>query len=423
MAQGFKNVSKILVIFKMSEYKKTLEYIHSLGMFSHSAGLGRITELLEVLGNPQKNLSGLHIAGTNGKGSTAAMTAKALQCAGYKTGLFVSPFILEFRERIQINGEFITEAPLIRLAEKVKNTGIAVTEFEFITAVAFLYFSECKCDVCVIETGLGGRLDATNTLPAEFLPVITKIGLDHTAILGGTVEEIAAEKCGIIKGDIAVTCVGQNNGALGVIKSKARRLIVPDEFQLRCVSCDILGNRFVYKGRRYETALGGEYQVQNALTAIEALYEFAPSIPYEAVFEGLKNAAFPARLEVVSQTPLTVLDGAHNPDGAEALCEAMRPFEGKITAIVGMMRDKSVDEFLRLTLPMCKDVVAVRAADNKRSLSAEEMADAAGKYCKNIITAQSTAQAVIKARSLSKDNPIFIFGSLYLAADIRNEFI
>ncbi len=406
----------------MENYDKTLEYIHSLGMFSHPAGLERMTAVMEKLGNPHRSIYAVHIAGTNGKGSTACMTARALTSAGYKTGLFVSPFILDFRERIQIDGHFITKDALVTLAERVKNTGVSLTEFEFITAVGFLYFSENNCDVCVVETGLGGRLDATNVLP-DTLPVITKIGLDHTALLGDTIGKIAAEKAAIIKTGTAVTCYGQDAAALDAVKEKAHLLYIPRKEDLQVLRCSILGNEFLYKGKTYKTALGGEHQLQNATLAIETLSALKIDVPYEAVYDGLSSARFPARLEVISENPLAVLDGAHNPDGGAVLKNALLPYNGEITAVIGMMRDKSVDEFLSLILPMCKNVIAVRAADNPRALDAEEMRAAALKYHSNVCTAADVSDAVKKAKKLSCGAPVFVFGSLYLAAAARDELI
>lgn len=404
----------------MKDYDETLRYIHSLGMFSHPAGLERMTAVMNKLGNPQKSLYAVHIAGTNGKGSTACMTACALTAAGYKTGLFVSPYIIDFCERIQIDGQFITREALVKLAQRVKDTGVALTEFEFITAVGFLYFYESGCDICVVETGLGGRLDATNILP-DTLPVITKIGLDHTAVLGNTIGEIAAEKAAVIKDGIAVTCYGQEVEALNKIKEKASVLYIPEKQALRVISCSILGNEFIYKEKRYKTALGGEHQLQNAALVLETLSALKFDVPYEAAYKGLAQAAFPARLEVISKEPLVVLDGAHNPDGGAALRDAMLPYSGEITAVVGMMRDKSVNDFLRLTLPLCKNVIAVCAAVNGRALSAEEMRTAALGFTEKIETAADISEAVSKARALSDGAPVFVFGSLYLAAAARQE--
>ena len=215
-------------------YTETLNYIHSLGNFSKPPTLERIKAVLQKLGNPQNNFKAIHIAGTNGKGSVSSMLSKVFNLAGYKTALFISPFIIDFCERIQINGNFISEDDICKLAEIVKDTNIELTEFEFITAIAFLYFSQENCDIAIIETGLGGRLDATNTLENVIANVITKIGLDHTAVLGDTIEKIAYEKCGIIKNCPVITSMGYEE-----IRDKADELdsmllftspFVPQEF-------------------------------------------------------------------------------------------------------------------------------------------------------------------------------------------------
>lgn len=401
----------------MKNESETLAYIHSLGFFSHPASLERITALLHALGDPQKRLRAIHIAGTNGKGSVAAYLASICRENGLKTGLFVSPYILNFRERIQLNGAFIPPEVLTELSCRVRDTGIAVTEFEFITAVAFLYFAQERCDIAVVETGLGGRLDATNTLTDTAVSVITKIGLDHTAILGDTLAQIAAEKCGIIKNEVTVTSPCQPPEALAVIRARARRLILPDPAALCVRECGLFGNRFSYRGAEYETVLGGEHQIENALTAIEAAGCPGLGIDLSAIQRGLLHTRFPARLEVLSRSPLIVLDGAHNPDGAEALCAAMRPYAGKITAVIGMMRDKNVDAFLRHTLPLCRRAVAVQASDSPRALSAGELAALASDYCAD--TAACGAPAEAARIALSADGPVFIFGSLYLASAMR----
>ncbi len=385
-------------------------------MFSHTAGLGRISEALAKLGNPQNDFKAIHIAGTNGKGSVCAMLTAIFRAAGMRVGSFTSPYIVNFRERIQINGEYIPESDLIDLAQKVKDTNISLTEFEFITAVGFLWFSKQRIDIAVVETGLGGRLDATNTLASPLVSVITKIGLDHTAILGDTIEQIAAEKCGIIKRGSVVTVNTQPAEALKVIKQHASELIVPESATV--ISADALGNRFLYKGQEYETTLGGSFQIENALAAIEAVKHCRLDIPQSAVLKGLKNAFIPARAEVVSSEPLIVLDGAHNPDGAKVLQEIMSDYNN-ITAIIGVMQDKNYEQLLYETLPLCRNVVCVRVSGNPRSLSAEALQGVAKNYCKNVFTAESYREAIDKARCAAGKNPIFIFGSLYLASAIR----
>ncbi|MBE6732868.1 MAG: bifunctional folylpolyglutamate synthase/dihydrofolate synthase [Ruminococcaceae bacterium] len=401
----------------MMNYKETLKYIHSLGNFSLPATLDRIKAVMLALDNPQRNFKAVHIAGTNGKGSTAAMLASVFKTEGYKTALFTSPFIIDFRERIQINGEFISENDLVRLSERVINTNIKLTEFEFITAVAFLYFSEQKCQVAVIETGLGGRLDATNVLDNKAVSVITKIGLDHTAILGDTIEKIANEKCGIIGESPTVTVANQDGAALEVIKRSANKLTLPDKSKLEVLKSDFSGNEFFYKGVKYKTRLGGVYQIENALVAIETVFESGIYVSYENLLKGIENASFPARLEGFLDGRI-VLDGAHNPDGAAALAQEIKTSKKPIVAIIGMMQDKDIDEVLKLTLPNFDSVITVKAAEMPRAIDAKLLRKKAQKYSKNVICASDYKEALKLALAID-DCLIFIFGSLYLASNIR----
>ncbi|MBR6533165.1 MAG: bifunctional folylpolyglutamate synthase/dihydrofolate synthase [Clostridia bacterium] len=394
-------------------YNETLNYIHSLGNFGLEPTLNRIKSVLEKLGNPQNDSPSVHIAGTNGKGSVSAMLHSIFCESGKKTGLFISPFIIDFRERIQINGEFISEADLVRLSQKVIDTKIKLTEFEFITAVAFLYFSEQKCDIAVIETGLGGRLDATNALTKVKANVITKIGLDHTAILGDTIEKITCEKCGIIKDCPVITSINQPKEALGILEQY--NPIIPENNELQVLKSDIFGNQFTYKGEVYETSLSGEFQIENSLIAIETAKTLC--VPIEIIKRGIEKTQFPARMEVISQKPLVVLDGAHNPDGADALSRMMKKYKGKITAIVGMCKDKDCQEVLAKTLPYCKKAVAVEVKDFPRALKCEELKIMASKYCP-CDTAKSYTEAIEKVLN---EDVVFVFGSLYLASAIRDK--
>ncbi len=398
-------------------YNETLNYIHSLGFFSHTAGLDRIKSVMEKLCNPQNDFRAIHIAGTNGKGSVCTFVSSTLTAAGYKVGTFVSPFITDFCERIQINGEYISRDDLCRLSQKVIDTGAKLTEFEFITAVGFLWFSEQQIDVAVIETGLGGRLDATNILPTPLIAVITKIGLDHTAVLGDTLPKIAAEKCGIIKDAVAITSHNQPNEVLTVIKEHSQYVIIPNENALNDLKISLLGNSFNYKGVDYKTSLGGKHQIENALIAIETLKNCGLDITDGHIKAGLESAFIPARLEVVSQNPLIVIDGAHNPDGADALCSALKEYKD-CTAIVGVMKDKNYEEVLQKTLPYCKNVICTKP-DGARALSAHELANMAKQYCDNVFIAEALPDALNNAKQKCGGNPIFVFGSLYLASQIR----
>ncbi len=395
------------------KYIETLNYIHSLGKFSHTASLERITAVCEKLGNPQNNFRSIHIAGTNGKGSVNAFVSSALKVAGYKVGTFVSPYIVDFCERIQINGEYISQEDLCRLSQRVIDAKIDLTEFEFITAVGFLYFSENKVDIAVLETGLGGRFDATNVIDSPLASVITKIGLDHTTVLGDTISQIAEEKCGIIKGSAVITSCNQPQAAYDVIKSCSQNVIIPNINDLTNVKTSILGNSFTYKNENYKTSLGGEYQIENALITIETLKNCGLNINEIQIQEGLKNAFIPARLEVVNQNPLIVIDGAHNPDGADALCAALKEHKN-ITAVIGVMKDKNYKSVLSKTLPFCEKVICVKP-NVPRVLPADELAVIARQYCKNVIVCDDLNGALAHM----DNNATFIFGSLYLASEIR----
>ncbi len=399
------------------KYNETLNYIHSLGAFSHKASLDRITEACEKLDNPQSRFKSIHVAGTNGKGSVCTFVSNVLMQAGYKVGSFFSPYITDFCERIQINGKYISREDLCRISKKVIDIGVSLTEFEFITAVGFLYFAENKIDVAVLETGLGGRFDATNVIKEPLVSVITKIGLDHTAVLGDTLEQIANEKCGIIKGDNVVTSYKQPDAALAIIKKHASDVTIPNVQELKNVNTSLLENDFIYKGVYYKTHLGGEYQIENALIAIETIKNCGFNIDEKHIKAGLENAFIPARLEIVSQNPFIVIDGAHNPDGANALNAALKDYQN-VTAIIGVMRDKNYKDVLSKTLPLCKNAICVKP-NIPRALPADELSVVAQQYCKNVYISDNSQNALTLAKQKSKGEPIFIFGSLYLASEMR----
>ena len=405
-------------------YDEALSYIHSLLVFGSQPGLERITELLDKLGNPQDRLRFIHVAGTNGKGSTCTMLSEVYKESGYKTGLYTSPYIVDFRERMQINGEYIPKETLARLTETVKNTNIVVTEFEFITALAFLWFAEEKCDLVVLEVGLGGRFDATNVIKTPLCSVIVKIDLDHTAILGDTIDKIAFEKCGIIKNSKTVSYPLQQSEAIEVVLQHNKNAVVPDLSALKIISTDITGNTFIYNGTEYKTRLIGEHQIYNALTVIETVKAANLAVEQAAVIKGINNAVIPARLELISEKPLVFLDGAHNPNGADALSDFMKKYDGEICAVVGMMKDKNCEGFLKQVLAFCKSVITVTVKENPRTASAEELAEISKKYCDDVATVPDyeTAINMINEKSAGKA-PIFVFGSLYLAGGLRDQLI
>ncbi len=406
-------------------YNEALSYIHSLLVFGSKPGLERISELLSKLGNPQDDLKFIHVAGTNGKGSTCNMLSSVYKKAGYKVGLYTSPYIVDFRERIQLNGEYIPKEDLARLTKTVMETEIEVTEFEFITALAFLWYSEQKCDIVILEVGLGGRFDATNIIKAPLCSVIMKIDYDHTAILGDTIDKIAFEKCGIIKDDCPVVSYPlQAPAAMEVIASSAKNLTLPDTEKIKVLDSSIKGNSFMYKDIPFKTKLIGAHQIYNAVTAIEAVAVAGLPVEAEALTEGIGTATVPARLELISDDPIVFLDGAHNPNGAEALSEFMKNYSGEIVAVMGMMADKNCKGFLSEVLKYCSDVITVTVKENPRTISAEDLADLAKEFCASVTVAESYSKAldIAKAKTNNK-KPLFVFGSLYLAGAIREELI
>lgn len=299
-------------------YPETLAWIHGTERFGSRLGLGRMGRLLHCMGDPHLKVPYIHVAGTNGKGSTTTMIASALTAGGFKTGKFISPFILEFRERMQIDGEMIPEETLAALAtrlrpiaEEFKAAGDPPTEFELVTVLGLTWFAEAGCDIAVLEVGLGGRLDATNIIPPPLVAVITRIDYDHTAILGDTLAAIAGEKCGILKRGGTVICYpDQEEEALAVIRRRAKEeddpLILPDRTALTVLSADLTGSRILYRGQEIFIPLPGPHQVLNTITAVEALNALSSSrfaLPPSAIAAGIAAARFPARLELLRQSP------------------------------------------------------------------------------------------------------------------------
>lgn len=412
-------------------YYEAMDFINSKLVFGSKPGLSRIRRLLEVMGNPQKELEFIHIAGTNGKGSTSAFIASALKEAGYKTGLYISPYVVDFRERIQINGEYIKENEIAELIEYIKPLCEAVetesespTEFEVITALAFEHYKRQNCDFVVLETGLGGRFDATNIIPAPLAAVITSISFDHTQYLGDTLGKIAFEKCGIIKkGTTVVSYPLQKNEALEVIKSRVdeenANLFIPDLKEFTIENTSLSGSEFHYKGVKVSIPLVGEYQCYNAITAIEALLSLG--ISKEAIINGLQKVRFPARFEVVCQNPLAIVDGAHNADGIRKLSEnIVKLLKGKrLITIMGMLKDKSYEEPIQIMSSLSDTFIAV-TPNNPRALEANETARVAGEYCENVIIASTLKEAAEKAKSLAnEETTILVCGSLYIAGELR----
>lgn len=416
-------------------YPEALAYIHKISSLGSRPGLERITELCHRLGDPQNSLRFIHVAGTNGKGSFCSLTASVLRAAGYRTGLYTSPFVYRFNERIQVDGSPIADDRLAQLVTRIAAEAGQMqgppTEFELITALGFLYFAEEKCDLVVLEVGLGGRLDATNIIRTPILSVITDISLDHTAILGDTVEKIAAEKAGILRPGVPVVSGCRNFSAQQVIRDCARKIGAPFTEALRgqigLRSCTLLGSVFDYKERTgLCLSLCGVYQPENAarvLDAIDKLREIGWDIPESTVRSGLQNAVWPARFELLRENPVTIFDGGHNPNGIDALLLSLRTiFPGqRFVLLTGVMRDKDHAAMIAKLAPVTLCAFTF-APDNPRAMSAEDYAAEFTAAGKEAFPCADAGEGVRRATAaaLSLKAPLIICGSLYSYAAVRD---
>lgn len=414
-------------------YEETLAYIHSVKWQGSKPGLSRTRALLSALGNPERQLRFVHIAGTNGKGSTAACIASCLQAAGWRVGLYTSPYINRFNERMQVNGVPISDEDLETLVDRIRPIANALTdsptEFELITALGFLYFLQMHCDIVVLEVGLGGALDSTNVIPAPEAAVITALGLDHTAVLGDTIQDIARAKAGIIKAGAPVITYGGVPEADAVIaavcKEQGCSLYPVDFSQLTLLPSDLSGSRFSFGNLSNLTLpLLGSYQPKNAavaITTLKVLDKQGWHISDAAIREGLRTVQWPGRFELLRTAPPFLLDGSHNPHGMRATAQSLQDRfpQQKFTFLISVMADKDVTGILTPILPLAKEFVTVRA-NLPRAMPAEELAA-------RIIALGGTAQAapsisagVALAQSLAGANgSICALGTLYFSADVR----
>lgn len=398
-------------------YTETISYIHSTPRFSRILGNDALKKLMHHLGNPEKQLKFIHIGGTNGKGSTAAMCESILRRSGYKTGLFTSPYIEIYNERIRISGENIPDEDLSRIATRVRSVieqnDCAVSEFALGTAIAMLYFAEQKCDYVILEVGMGGLLDATNIIEKAEVTAIVSISLDHTQYLGDTIAKIAQEKCGIIKnGATVVSYMPQSDEALAVIqkscKEKNAQLIM-------CKIPEIDGDTFIYEENRYKLSLKGAYQPYNAATAIEiisALRKQGASIPQSAVYDGLAQTAWAARFEFLSDR--LIIDGSHNIDGMRTLGESLQKLDKPVTLVLAMLEDKNHSECISYIAPFADRIVTTQT-DAPRCLDAFQTAAEA---MRTAVVEKNLINAINKALAFD-DNIVCVCGSLYLAGEAR----
>ena len=413
---------------------EALSYIHGLYRKGSVPGLHRMREMMEKMGNPQKKLKFIHIAGTNGKGSTAAMTASILTKAGYKTGLFTSPFIYRFHERMQICGQQISDEDVVAMVEYTKAFAETMeditTEFEFVTCMAMEYFARQQCDIVVLEVGMGGLIDATNIIDAPEVAVITNIGLDHTDFLGDTLEKIAANKAGIFKeGGHAVVYRG-TEGVEAVYEQicaqKNIALRKADFDSIRLTSHGLEGQVFSC-GSRQDLVLPllGDHQLHNAsvvLSIADTLIDLGWNITEDHIREGIRDVSWPGRFDIVSRNPLFIIDGGHNPQCIDALVKNIVDYLAgrRLIALVGVLADKDYGEMFRPVMEFVTEFVCV-TPDNPRQLPAAELAEHLQRAGAQAVACETVAQGVDKAKELAgSDGAVLCFGSLYTIGAIKD---
>ncbi|MEF2949824.1 MAG: bifunctional folylpolyglutamate synthase/dihydrofolate synthase [Oscillospiraceae bacterium] len=400
-------------------------------------------ELLRRLGDPQNELKFIHISGTNGKGSVLAYLSTILSGAGYRTGRYISPTLFSYRERIQVDGEYIEKESLAchvtaiaAAAEDMQKAGLpSPTVFEIETALAFLYFKEKRCDIVTLEVGCGGLLDATNVITTTLMEVIASISMDHTDLLGDTLAKIAAQKAGIIKPDTMVVSAQQKSEAAQVIEDTCKEqhctLQMVDESKISNVHYGAEGQTFSYKTwENVAISLAGSYQIKNAalaLEGVEALRKLGYALSDQQVREGLLHTAWRGRFTTLRRDPTVIIDGAHNPAAALELKESLeRYFPGKtLYFVMGMFKDKDYAQVIDLTAPLARHIITVETPGNPRAMPARELAEAVGKVNPSVEWADSVAHGVEKALAMAgKEDAVIVFGSLSFlgeAADAVNE--
>ena len=414
------------------DYKEAIEYIESRGNFSAAPGLERIRELTDALGKPQQGMKFIHVAGTNGKGSCAAMTASVLKAAGLKTGLYTSPYLFRINERMQINGRQIEDDTLTQIMTEIKPAAekmeVAPTQFELLTAAGLVWFAREACDAVVLETGLGGRFDATNVIEAPLCSAIMNIGLDHTKILGDTLEKIAAEKAGIIKPGCDCVLYGQTPGVERVIREECERknspLHVADFGALESVFDSTDGQVFSYRGETYALPLLGEHQLKNAAVVLEicsVLREKGFRLDKDTVEHGLYSVSWPGRFEIVADDPFFVVDGGHNPQCAETVRENLKKYfpDTRRIILAGALADKDYEKLYEIIAPEADGFVCI-TPPCARALKAEALAEHLAKYGKPVSACDTIAEGVETAKEAAgEDGMVCAVGSLYSVGEIR----
>lgn len=412
---------------------QAIDWINGLRYAGEKNGLNNMRALLERMGNPEKTLKMVHVAGTNGKGSTCSMLERMLRECGLKTGLYTSPYLMRFPERMRVNGVPIDDESLVRIAsrvreetEKLLQEGVKPTTFELGTAITLTYFAEQQVDIAVIEVGLGGRLDPTNVILPEVC-LIAPIGKDHTKVLGEDLVQIAGEKAGIIKDGVPVAVAPQQSDEIMRVfrrtaeEKKAQLLEVCHE-AIDVIRTDARGAEFVFRGQKAKIGLAGEHQVENAclaLSGIELLRSRGFDLPAEACLAGLEKAIWPGRLEWIDDQLL--IDGAHNPHGARALyAYAKKYLSGRrIVPVIGMMGDKDVTSCVALYADLSKEAVATQV-DYPRAMPHEELRALLISHGVNAVSEGTIPAAIERAREIAgKDGVVLVCGSLYVAGEVR----
>ncbi len=424
-----------------SEMSEAIEYLTSLKGGKITPGLERIFSLLELMGNPQEKVRMIHIAGTNGKGSTLTFIAEILKASGYRVGRYTSPAVVDYRERFRVGDRNISESDLIRgislIKEKIsllqnENKELP-SAFEAETALAFWFFNEKNCDFAVIETGMGGLLDATNVIEKPALSVIASISYDHMAFLGDTLEKIAGQKAGIIKSGCPIVSALQHKEAADVIEKTAQEkgseltVVSEDLINDRSGTSKMLNQTFDYKGyKKLKISLLGKYQLKNAALAIEAvdaLKREGIKIKESAVYEGLEKADIFGRFQMISKRPCVIIDGAHNEEAAERLSESIDRYfpDRRLIFIMGMLGDKEVDKVCEIMAGKAEFIFTVTPG-NPRAMNAIELAGIAGRFNRNVTSSDSTAEAFEMASLMAgRDGVIICFGSLSFLAKMKED--
>lgn len=414
-------------------YREAMEYVDKLQQYGSVLGLDTMRELCARLGDPQKQLKFVHIAGTNGKGSVLAYVSTVLKTAGYKVGRYLSPTITDYRERFQIDGRFITQSGLCKYLEPVRKAADAMeaeglahpTPFEVETAVAFLFFLDKKCDIVVLETGLGGSLDATNVVDTTLAAVFTSISMDHIGILGDNLSQIAYAKAGIIKEKCYVITAGQKPEVMKVLRqaSLVRRgkFYVADVSRAKNIKYGIPRQHFSYdKYKNLEISMLGQFQIENAVVAVETLNALAKAgfpVKEEALRRGLLETVWQGRFSIIGKNPLFIADGAHNEDASKKLAESIRLYftNKRIIYIIGMLRDKEYEKVIENTYALAEHIITVTPPIRERALGAYELAQTASALHGSVTVADSVQEAVELAYLLAgkdKETVIIAFGSL-----------